>query len=469
MISSIRSRTYLHRAILVKGTIITGLILVNTLVAGSGILMRPKLVLLGLGVLVAGVAIYRLEYGILGLFLTAAVVRLSLPTGTRSQIPASMIVAALLITIWLATMLVRKDFRLKPAETNLPLLGFVAASAFSLIWSNVFRPLDVIVWPTFPLVQLGGLAIIVLSAGSFLLVGNVLGSLRWVKRLWVLFVIIGVANITLELVRITHIRLNTRGLFPTWIVSLAYGQVLFNQRLPRWQRPLLVVLVAAWVYRVFFSGITWISGWLPTVVVILALSFLKSKRLFAVLLVLVLGHVVLDYDFYYERVWVYSLHEDAGRLAAWQRNWEVTREHLLFGTGPVGYAVYYLTYFRHQAMASHSNYVDVLSQTGIVGSFFFLWFLASLLKTGMTTQRRLEDGTFASALGKSLFCGFLGVVGVMFLGDWLLPFVYTHGLSGFDHAIYSWIMLGVMVSLRDIERPGARSKTVCSQTRAVAK
>lgn len=464
MINSIRSHAYLHRPILVKTTIVIGLILVNALVAfvaGKGILVGPKLGLLGLGVLMAGIAIYRLEYGILGLFLTAAVVRLSLSTGTQSQVPASMIVAALLIAVWLATMVVRKDFRLKPAETNLPLLGFVAASTFSLIWSNVFRPLDIIVWSTFPLAQLGGLAVIVLSAGSFLLVGNVLRSLRWVKRLWVLFVVIGAVAVTFESVRITRNPVNIRGLFSMWVVSLAYGQVLFNHRLSRWQRLLLVILVVSWFYRVFLLGITWISGWLPTIVAILALGFLKSKRLFLVLLVLLLAHVALDYDFYYQRVWVNSLNEDANRLAAWRRNWEVTKEHLLFGTGPAGYAVYYMTYIPKAAMASHSNYVDVLSQTGIVGSFFFVWFLASLCKSGLTTQGRLEEGAFTSALGKSLFCGFLGVVVAMFLGDWLLPFVYTQTLAGFDHAIYSWILLGVMVALGDIERPGARLKTVC--------
>ncbi len=472
MIGSIGSRAYLHRAILVKGTIITGLILVNAFVAfvaGSGLLMRPKLMLLGLGVLLASVAIHRLEYGILGLFLTAAVVPLSLPTGTASRVPASMIIAALLIVIWLARMVVSKDFGLKPCETNLPLLGFVAASTFSLIWSNAFRPLDVIAWPTFPLVQLGGLAIIVLSAGSFLFVANVLRDFKWIERLWLLFIIMGAVAIILNLVRIMVIPLNIRGLFPMWVVSLAYGQVLFNHHLSRWQRLLLAILVAAWVYKIFFLGVTWISGWLPTIVAILALSFLKSKRLLLVLLLFLLAHGTLDYDFYYQRVWAYSLHEDAGRLALWQRNWEVTREHLLFGTGPAGYAVYYMTYFPKESMSSHSNYVDVLSQTGIIGSFFFLWFLASLLRIGLTTQRRLEEGNFVSGLGKSLVCGFLGVVVAMGLGDWFLPFVYNQGLAGFDHAIYSWMMLGVMVTLDDIERPRARLKTVCNYTRAIDK
>jgi len=437
------------------------MILVNAIVAiaaGKGMLMRPKLALLGLGALVAGVAIYRLEYGVLGLVLTAAAVPLSLPTGTESRVGASMIAAGLLLLAWVGTMLVRKDFGLESTTANLSILGFVAAYAFSLVWSNTFRPLDIRVWPTFPLVQVADLTKVVLFAASFLLVGDVLRDLRWIKRLWALFVIIGAVGILQELASIKLVPLNTGGLFPMWIVSLTYAQVLFNHHLSRWQRLLLITLPAAWVYRVFVLGITWISGWLPTVVTIVALSFLKSKRLFAVLLILLLAHVAFDYDFYYQKVWVHSLHEDASRLAAWRRNWQVTREHLLFGTGPAGYAAYYMTYFPNQAMASHSNYVDVLSQTGMVGSFFFFWFLACLLKTGMTTQGQLEEGTFVSALSKSLFCGLLGVVVAMLLGDWLLPFVYTGGLAGFNHAIYSWILLGVMLALDDIERPSATLK-----------
>jgi O-antigen ligase len=154
------------------------------------------------------------------------------------------------------------------------------------------------------------------------------------------------------------------------------------------------------------------------------------------------------------------MEEDASRLAAWQRNWEVTREHWLFGTGPAGYAVYYMSRFPHAAMASHSNYVDVLSQAGIVGVFFFSWFLVSLFKSGMTLHRRLEEGTFASALGRSLLSGFLGVVVAMLLGDWLLPFIYTGGLAGFDHAIYSWILLGIMVALSRVGNSAIAPKAV---------
>src|SRR5205807_10311376 len=52
------------------------------------------------------------------------------------------------------------------------------------------------------------------------------------------------------------------------------------------------------------------------------------------------------------------------RSDLWQQNLDVTREYVLLGLGPAGYAPYYMSLFPDRALSSHSNYLDVFSETG---------------------------------------------------------------------------------------------------------
>jgi hypothetical protein len=35
----------------------------------------------------------------------------------------------------------------------------------------------------------------------------------------------------------------------------------------------------------------------------------------------------------------------------------------------------------------------------------------------------------------------------MMLGDWILPFAYNQTITGFDSAIFAWLMMGGMIAL----------------------
>ena len=133
------------------------------------------------------------------------------------------------------------------------------------------------------------------------------------------------------------------------------------------------------------------------------------------------------------------------RLAAWEINWLITSKHLLFGTGPGGYAAYLMSYFPTRAMATHSNYLDILAQTGIIGSVLFLWFLISLVRMAYRLYRRVRGrGDFLEALANAAFAGTIGSIVIMGFGDWILPFAYTQTIAGYDHAVYSWLFMGTI-------------------------
>jgi len=54
---------------------------------------------------------------------------------------------------------------------------------------------------------------------------------------------------------------------------------------------------------------------------------------------------------------------------------------------------------------------------------------------------------FGEGYAAAALAGWAGCVLAMGLGDWMLPFVYTQGIAGFDYAVYSWVLLGGMAAL----------------------
>ena len=142
------------------------------------------------------------------------------------------------------------------------------------------------------------------------------------------------------------------------------------------------------------------------------------------------------------------------RLAAWAVNWRVTREHWLFGTGPAGYAAYYMSYFPLEGTATHSNYIDIVAQTGLVGLGLVLWIFFGLSWLGYRLSQRLRGrGDFLEAAANAALAGTLGCILMMAFGDWLFPFAYTQSIAGFDYAVYNWIFMGTLLVIARLTQP----------------
>jgi O-antigen ligase len=182
------------------------------------------------------------------------------------------------------------------------------------------------------------------------------------------------------------------------------------------------------------------------------ITFMRSKKLSLILLIALFTLVALRSNYYLGSVFK-SEENISGytRVAAWIANWGITRDHILFGTGPAGYAVYYMTYFPQSAMATHSNYIDILAQTGIVGTAMCLWFFAILVWNGYKLCKRLSrKGGYAEALANAAFAGTIACIVIMGFGDWVFPFAYTQTIAGFDYAVYNWIFMGMIVVISSI-------------------
>jgi O-antigen ligase len=452
-----------HKIILMRMAVVGGVI---GLMASMGYLATrvepliiPIAIVAPMGVLVV---LKRLELGLMAMMLSAVFVRFRIPTGTASEIVFSLLICAGILGLWLLNMLlVDKRLALKPAPTNTPLLAFIVTVFVSLGWSWTFR--DVFVHQAgSPFVLVASAAVMALLPATFLIVANLVRDVRWLQAIVILFLLEGLVSLLITLAidlgigpRETIIQLvfrnqfiwvNTHGLFSMWYLALSIALAVFNRRLHWLWRGALLLYAAVWVYWGFFLRLTWLTGWVPPFVAAAVIAFLRSKKLFVVLLVA----IVVGAGGFYLRTGFEAETEESGgtRLAAYEVNWRVTSKHLLFGTGPAGYASYYMSYFPTEAMASHSNYIDLIAQTGIVGTFFYLWFFGAQVWGSYKLQRKLKDrGDFATSLSAAVLAGTIGCVIAMALGDWLFPFAYTQGIVGFDSAMLNWLFMGSIWAL----------------------
>jgi O-antigen ligase len=229
---------------------------------------------------------------------------------------------------------------------------------------------------------------------------------------------------------------------------------MFHPGLNKWFLGALLALAAAYVVWGLILHVTWLAGWLPGVIAVGVLVTIRT-RVGAVLAGLVVVVVL-----FFNMAWINSVlaaeEDESGvtRMAAWETNWLITREHLLFGTGPAGYAAYYMTYYPQSGMATHSNYIDILAETGLTGFAIYAWLIGSILWTGVKVNWRLRHQTgFLRAMACAGLAGAIACTVMMGFGDWLIPFAYTQTIMGFDYAIYNWIFMGTLIVVDRLTQP----------------
>jgi O-antigen ligase len=410
------------------------------------------------------VRLSRFEFGIIVLMLTAALVNFfSLPTGRESRVVVSMLVALALVGLWLLQVMISKQkISIRPSPINKPLFLFIIISVVAYVWSMAMRDPLLLVWESFPFVQLAALTVNILLPLVGLMVANKVKELRWLKTFAWIMIILGVFVVISNLLNLPVERLyrsGSRGLFSTWVVSMALAMGLFNEQLNQKIRGGLLVLVLIWTYYSVFTQGHWLSGWLPFMVAGAVITWNRSKQLFALGLAVVLIVAALRFDTFYERIYVHNVEDgSAQRAELWTPNIELVSRHPIFGTGPAGYAIYYMTYHPHNARSTHNNYFDVLAQTGVVGFAVFIWLFGTFIAMGNRLRKKLKgQRNFKEAFANATFAGVIAAMVAMMLGDWILPFAYNQTITGFDNAVFSWIFLGSMVSLYHIIGMGEKN------------
>jgi hypothetical protein len=304
--------------------------------------------------------------------------------------------------------------------------------------------------------QFGGLAIFILSALALLVVGNLVRDIRWLQAFTWLFICISAVYIVARLVppiaqftsRIYQSGATVGSLFWVWLLVIPFSQALLNKKMHKAWRAALAVLVAASLYVAVVMAYDWKSGFIPPLAGIgVIVALLLGRRMIwffpALAGVAVLASIqAIDSDQY---SWI-------TRLEAWRIVTELSMVSPLFGIGFSNY--YWYTPLVpilgwHVQFNSHGQYIDIFSQTGLVGLIAFFWIFWELGKLGMHLKDRVPEG-FARAYVYGALGGLAGTLVAGGLVDWILPFVYNIGMNGFRSSVLSWMFLGGLVAIHQI-------------------
>jgi O-antigen ligase len=446
-----QSRRSIWRTILLVGGILIVLLLLSLaagILAGSE---RNRLTMLFIvGPALPFVLIFasrRFDLLVLALPIAALAVPIALPTGTETLLPAALLLAIGLFGIWIPSMVIRNQYKLAPSSLNKPIFIFNTVCCISLVWGIVWRDPVLIDSPKFIVTQLASLITFLVSTGAALLVGNFVQTPARLKYIVIVFIICGSLMTITELFHINQHFLNDRGLWGMWTVIPAYGLLIAQPKLRWYWRVLLLVIIITTLFLTAVINADWISGWAPTIVALLTATFLRSKKAFFVLLVVGALAAYGARDFF-TAVADDNINDGSlERLSMWEQNWRIIRAHWLLGTGPAGYAIYYVTYYRDDARSTHNNYMDILAQFGFIGMSIWLWLALAAIYEGWQLTRRAPPG-FLRTLAIIATAGWVGAQASMFFGDWVLPFAYNQGVGGYKYTVYTWLFVGTLISIR---------------------
>lgn len=366
---------------------------------------------------------------------------------------ASILTVVLMIFLWLMDMfVVKRKFEFVKSRAIRPafymLVVSVIAFAMGQIPWFVFAnqaPLDA---------QVGGFAIYFFLVLAMIMTANVLQDIKWLKTIVWVFVGLGTIYVLGRTLRLSFIDtlyqhgVYANSMFWMWLVALPLSQAIFNSRLSFRMRVLLYGIVAMTFYVSLVQQNDWKSGWVPSAVVAAVLVGLKFRKVvpftipFVLMVAVYLAQNLISTD---EYSW-------GTRVDAWLVVLDISRVSPLIGLGFSNY-YWYAKIFTIRGynikFNSHSQFVDIIAQTGILGLFFFLWILFEIGRLGWKLMNQLPEG-FAKGYAYGVFAGVLGSLMASFLVDWVLPFAYNIGLNGVRASILPWIFFGGLISIEQI-------------------
>jgi hypothetical protein len=379
-------------------------------------------------------------------------------TGTQSQINLTIMWLIILLVVWLLRMLVNeRRVILKKSRVNLPGMLFIVVTLLAFVAGNIQ-------WLVFSTTrasmfsQIGGILMLILPIGLMLMVANVFMEEKWLR--WMVWLFLGFGMVYLVALWVPGAgrfadlfnQKAVSAIFYIWCTALSGGLWLFNDELRGRKRWGLGCGFALIVITAFVSMRENASVWMPVLVVIAVLVWLKSWRL-GLIMTLIAGILgVWQYDALYERVFRVEEYSAITRAATWPIMWELVKSSPIFGLGPSNY-YFYTPLFSlmgyYVQFNSHNNYWDLAAQIGLVGLGVFIWLAGAIAWTGIKLRRVVRIG-FQRGYVNGALAGLAGTLAAGLLADWFMPFVYNIGFDGFRGAIIAWLFLGGMLAIEHL-------------------
>jgi hypothetical protein len=389
---------------------------------------------------------YNLELSLLLTLTVSIFLHTGIGTGTVTPITFTFILIIVIPIVWFFRMvMVEKSFKIHALPANRPALLFMIVVIIAAIWSGAFADNNVRFLFNDKLnPRLMTVVSFISSILVYFLVANHIRSLSAMRFFVACFIAAGGIMAIMRLTTGTVIApLNGNGQFSAFVVILAMGQVLYNKNISRLFKGVLFLIALAWFYIGYSLGITWLSGWLPIAIGAGVMFAMRSWKSLIICVAVIAIYIATNAEFLSTTMDAENAESGEARTEAWGRTFDLLEDHFLFGTGPAGYYYYFTVNIGGFFQLSHNNFVDILSQAGIVGFALYIWMWLAIGLTIFRMYRTLPRQGFLYGLGISLIAAYIISLVSMFLGDWVTPFTYTQSIFGIDYTIWHWMMAGL--------------------------
>jgi hypothetical protein len=431
-----------------------GIILTTVFLAVAAAFWGSKTIMFAVVGIVGGVGVLiaLLNYPNLGfifLFLGGMFVPFAGPGGFN----ASILTVIMMIFLWIMDMFIVKH-RFEFVKSRV-----IRPANYMLLVSILAFAMGQIPWFAFanqaPLnTQLGGFAIYFFLITTMIMTANTLREVRWLKIIVWTFIGLGFGYVLGRTLNLSFIdKLYQHGVYANsmfwmWMVTLPLSQAIFNNHLKQRTRILLYGIVALTFYVAIVQQNDWKSGWVPAALVAAILAGWKFRKLipftipFVVMVVVYLAQDLISTDQY---SW-------GTRLDAWIVVLGISSVSPIIGMGFANY-YWYAKVFTIRGyyikFNSHSQFVDIIAQTGVLGLLCFMWILYEVGRLAWKLMNQLPEG-FEKAYAYGIFASVFGSLMAAFLVDWLLPFAYNIGLDGVRASVLPWIFFGGLIAIEQI-------------------
>ncbi len=444
--SQFRQKTSYGFEFWLRPLLISGVLLGSAVLSFFASYQHLALVLaLIVGLATVSITIRHPGLGLIAILLSSMMIPFRGPSGVNP----TMGLTALLTLLWIVGMIVRdREIRWAPSRTNRPLIIMVVGACLSFLVGQLrwFDPLT----PAPMGAQLGALSMFVLAAFAFFLGANQIHEMRWLR--WMVWAFLAVATFFL-LVRLSPFGIPNqflrggeyRGVLMLWFGCLAFAMAYFNKDLSLRWRLVLAALTVIIVYYNFVVKYAEKSGWMPLLASLAIIWAVQSWRnLLTLVLLGAFPAIYLVTDAIATDEYSYLTRIDALVIII-----EMIKTSPFLGLGPANYR-WYTPIFAIRGFEvsfnSHNNFADIAAQTGLIGMLSFLWVFIEVGWLGLKLRYRVAGG-FARAFVFATIGATVGTVMLAAMADWVIPFFYNLGMSGFRSAAVGWLFSGALVSV----------------------
>jgi O-antigen ligase len=398
----------------------------------------------------------RAEWGLLAIVPASFFGKWNISTGTNVAFNITIVLILLLMGIWLLrTLVYERHLILVNSPLNQPVVFFITVLALSFVFGNILLIPQASEKASL-FAQLGGWLLYFLSICSLLLPANLIKDLKILRIFVWQFLLLGSILIFTNLFPLSARFSNNMfvngtflgSTFWIWIAAFGTSYWQFSSKRKTLRNIFFSLLLSALLYRGWFQHREWVSGWLPPIIAVAVILWLRNWRL--ALAITVIAGILVGLQF---STIESSVMTDTQQYSASSRTWtwpilfDLFKASPILGLGPSNY-YHFTPLFSimgwYVKFNSHNNYIDILMQFGILGFVGFFWLITMIGRMAWRLKDVVQD-EFSRVYVHACIGGLVAMLFSGLLADWFLPFLYNIGTNGFRFSIMNWLFLGGLV------------------------